>query len=595
MDVQTISVGGRPLHMTGTIDDPGPDAVVKLDITAESVPIDKSLLDALKPDVRKVVDQFNPSGTVRAHAKVSRVPMAGRPEGKIAIDAEIDLSERCEITWAKLPYTIRNLTGRLELHPDRWVFRDMRGQNGQAVVTASGVGDTSSRAQAAQRRGPAAGPRRAGRPGSSRSARSSAWPCPASGRTPGGRSIRRGPATSRRPCTSNRTARIGPTSRSCRSPESTVKLLVVAVAAAEAPGSRRADRAAHGRRPRPVRLRQRRGGHERRGRPVPRRPVRFDHGTVVVKHTGQFDLSVTDLWVKELRLDSELRKKMPPLMAQFAQKLDDGRTFTARGDLKIGWSGVANEPAWCRWDRMRVVLNDNKLQTGIPLEHIQGELERVSGWSNGLGVKVEGIMTLESVVLLGQQITKVESPFRVQDGRGRAAGPARDVPRRRALGPGMGHAGCHAQLLGDDVLAWGPARGIRADARRRRSYRGNIDARIECSGLGSDSRTLQGLGEAHISDGDLGELPSFFRLFALREPDAELFRRPPGADQDGVRLGRPGVHDLARAVEPGSDQVHRQRLQPRGPWHARPADLPGPPARRRCWAATASTSRSSAT
>ena len=44
VDVQTISVGGRPLSMKGTIDNPGPDAVVKLDITAESVPIDETLL-----------------------------------------------------------------------------------------------------------------------------------------------------------------------------------------------------------------------------------------------------------------------------------------------------------------------------------------------------------------------------------------------------------------------------------------------------------------------------------------------------------------------------------------------------------------------
>ena len=76
--------------------------------------------------------------------------------------------------------------------------------------------------------------------------------------------------------------------------------------------------------------------------------MRFDHGTVFVENTGRFDLSVKDLWVKELRIDSDLRKKMPPLMAQFAQKLDDGQTFTARGDLKIGWSGQANEPAWCQ-------------------------------------------------------------------------------------------------------------------------------------------------------------------------------------------------------------------------------------------------------
>ena len=41
----------------------------------------------------------------------------------------------------------------------------------------------------------------------------------------------------------------------------------------------------------------------------------------------------------------------------------------------------------------------------------------------------------------------------------------------------------------------------------RRKYRGNIDARIECNGLGSDIRTLQGHGEAHITDGRPGRAP----------------------------------------------------------------------------------------
>ncbi len=115
--------------MTGTIDNPGPDGLWSSSTSAAgSVPIDKTLLARSSRRCRKVVEQFKPSGTVKAHAKVSRVPMAGKPEGRIAIDAEIDLSERCEITWVKLPYTIRNLTGRLELHPDRWVFMAVRAE-----------------------------------------------------------------------------------------------------------------------------------------------------------------------------------------------------------------------------------------------------------------------------------------------------------------------------------------------------------------------------------------------------------------------------------------------------------------------------------
>jgi hypothetical protein len=75
---------------------------------------------------------------VKLAGKVSRVPMDGKPEGNIKIDANIDLLQQCEIQWADLPYPVRDLTGRLELHPDFWKFNDMRGHNGHAKIQASG-------------------------------------------------------------------------------------------------------------------------------------------------------------------------------------------------------------------------------------------------------------------------------------------------------------------------------------------------------------------------------------------------------------------------------------------------------------------------
>src|SRR5262249_5413398 len=72
VDLRTTSVGGRPLHLTGIIENPGPEAVVRLDLQADSVPIDKLLFQSLPADVRKVVDRFHPRGTVRAHAQVVR-------------------------------------------------------------------------------------------------------------------------------------------------------------------------------------------------------------------------------------------------------------------------------------------------------------------------------------------------------------------------------------------------------------------------------------------------------------------------------------------------------------------------------------------
>src|SRR4029077_14959006 len=46
----------------------------------------------------------------------------------------------------------------------------------------------------------------------------------------------------------------------------------------------------------------------------------------------------------------------------------------------------------------------------------------------------------------------------------------------------------------------------------RQSYRGDIAAQIEIDGQGNDVRNLHGRGEAHITQGDLGELPSVLRL-----------------------------------------------------------------------------------
>ncbi len=49
--------------------------MVRLDIQAEAIPIDDALKKAMPPDVRKVVDQFNPSGVVKAHARLARDPL----------------------------------------------------------------------------------------------------------------------------------------------------------------------------------------------------------------------------------------------------------------------------------------------------------------------------------------------------------------------------------------------------------------------------------------------------------------------------------------------------------------------------------------
>ncbi len=75
-------IGERPARLTGTINNPGPDAIVRLDIQAESVPIDAAFLAALQPNVRKVVDQFHPAGSVKAQVRVAQAHGRARGEAR---------------------------------------------------------------------------------------------------------------------------------------------------------------------------------------------------------------------------------------------------------------------------------------------------------------------------------------------------------------------------------------------------------------------------------------------------------------------------------------------------------------------------------
>ena len=530
---QTLSVdlrgliGERPAVLKGTIENPGPDAVVLLDIQADSVPIDAVFLDALPPDVRKVVDQFHPAGSVKAQVHILRKPMVGplaKPEGLLVIDADLDLNPRCEITWSGLPYPIRNLTGHLELHPDLWEFKNMRGGNGQAIIKGSGRVQKLVRPNLPN-----------GEPPLKVDLRIQAQNLP----------FNEDLRTALQPAWQKTWSIINPTGASNVEatidvepdrpdinhisieplPDSSVRLEIHPT---PQPG---ADPA---------------GTFELRMESVHGRfdfvngkvvmndvnflfhgaPVQFASGEVTVEDSGRFALAVSELWVKEIRFDSSLRAIMPPLMSQFALRLDDGRPFTARGNLQIGWSGVVGEPAWCRWDNTRVVFIDNTLKAGIPLEHIQGQLEDVRGWSNGQTMEIHGIVKLDSVILLGQQITNVESPFHLERGSARLDSLEAKLLKGKLEGSGTISLDATPKYSAALKLSGARLEEYALTLPNHQSYRGVLDAGISLTGLGNNVRSLQGNGEAHISQGDLGELPVALRFINFLNSKLTLLDSP---------------------------------------------------------------------
>jgi AsmA-like C-terminal region len=519
LTVDLKSLSGPPLWIAGKIRNPGDGAVVQLEIKAESLAINDAIKKAMPPNVRKVVNEFNASGLVNARASVVRKPVSGpraRPEGDIKIDAEIDLTERCEITWVGLPYPVRNLKGRLEIHPDRWTFKNVTGSNGEAKIWASGsvlVDPRLPKLPGGQdplkidvvlqaRNLPFTGELQKALP----KAWKKTWPrINPSGACNVDAKVHVAPGTPERT-----EIKITPL------PESHLRLLIT-------------------RSPQPgidpggtfeLPLDDVSGQFVFYNRVVTMNdvqcsfrgaPVGFASGTVLLEDSGRFNLNVLGLWFEGLRFDLDLRNKMPPLMAQLARKLDGGGSFQARGDLQIGWSGIERELAWCKWQNVRVVFIDNAVRTAIPVEHIQGQLENVSGWSNGMVLEVEGMMDLESVSFMGQQLTQLVSPFHLKNGL-----TTLDKIHGHFLGGELvGDEPCtisvdvtpryHAALSLRGAQLEEYARTISG----RQSYRGTIDAKVVLDGQGSDVRSIHGGGEAHISQGDLGELPAVLRLASL--------------------------------------------------------------------------------
>ena len=289
-----------------------------------------------------------------------------------------------------------------------------------------------------------------------------------------------------------------------------------------------------------------------------RAPVTFAEGQVDVKDNGQFQLGVSQLEVTNLRLDEELRRYMPPVMAQFARRLDDLEIPKIKANLGLGWSGKAGESAWCQWDDALVVLDDNKVvdrHRPRPGAHPGAARPASAGSFNGRDLEVHGKLNLDSVSVFGQQITGLTADLDVEDGPGQARPDPGQGPRRRPRRPRHGDARRHAEYSVRLEVKKADLQEYAMNQPGHQGFRGLVNARIDLSGLGYDPHTITGDGTARIVQGDLGTLPVALRFVNVLKPAKD--------DQDRLRLGRrrlpdPQRRDHARPGPPG-----RQRLQPR--------------------------------
>lgn len=514
IDLGTSSIGNRPASCTGVIRRPGRDPHVILDFSADALPVDETLLKAMPGDVKEVIDHFHPRGTVRGTLRLERTPeTAEDPRGKVAITAEIEMDEQghCSIAWDDLPYPITNLTGRLKIRPDHWIFEEMHGWNGVAQITGSGRVD--------QRRDglkvlldlaahglPFDQQLRQALPRNWRTTWDILNPV---GACDVAAHIDLEPGRA-----DHHHLELHPY------PDTRVQLRFTPIAAKEAgqPGEPA---------PRVLELppMERVGGvfifdngivsmtdvrFWFRGA-----AVQFPSGLVKLEEDNRFDLRVKQLKVSEFRLDSALRQLMPPVMADFAQRLDEGRTYTLKTDLGLGWSGKPGEPTWCGWENGKVIFNGNAIDAGLPLSHIQGEINNLAGRFDGFELGVKGRLDLNSLNILGQQISFLKGDLDVGRGRARLTeldGTLLGGKLNGWVAVDLDTTPKYATALAIDGV---DLRKFTATVPGKQNVRGQVSGTVALEGVGNDLKTLQGNGSVKITDAELGALPPALQIFKL--------------------------------------------------------------------------------
>ncbi len=128
------TAGGKPLTLTGTVVNPGPEQEADFFINVDGVPVDAELLAATPPVVSKVISELNlkGQGDVRFRARRS----AG-PGQRFKLNLAVKMSGGSS-AFNGFPYAVNRLSGLVFWDGDVVRFEELQGEHDGAKLTAAG-------------------------------------------------------------------------------------------------------------------------------------------------------------------------------------------------------------------------------------------------------------------------------------------------------------------------------------------------------------------------------------------------------------------------------------------------------------------------
>ncbi|MCI0683886.1 MAG: AsmA-like C-terminal region-containing protein [Gemmataceae bacterium] len=125
----TAHAGGRPVLIKGHWQGQAPRIDMQYDISADAVPVDATLIGALREPMRSAVESFQVGGLVDVKAHVRRRPV----DDDFHAEYHLRLHQGAAV-WTEFPYPLTKVSGFISVTPTAWEFRDFEAWHGAGLV-----------------------------------------------------------------------------------------------------------------------------------------------------------------------------------------------------------------------------------------------------------------------------------------------------------------------------------------------------------------------------------------------------------------------------------------------------------------------------
>jgi hypothetical protein len=124
---------GQPVSVLGKVVGSGKDLDLAITGRVAGIPIDETLVSCLPAEPQKLARSFRPTGTVDAIVHVRR------ERGAEAFRNEYSLSfHDATVCWDAFPLPLTDVSGQLDIRPEKWEFRNFRARHGVGAFAIHG-------------------------------------------------------------------------------------------------------------------------------------------------------------------------------------------------------------------------------------------------------------------------------------------------------------------------------------------------------------------------------------------------------------------------------------------------------------------------